>query len=55
MMDRIDVLRLLMEAREDGLEREERITLVDHERSEAEYHSVWDEEEQDIPDSRYDD
>ncbi len=42
-MERIDVLRMLVELRNDGLEKEERVILVDEAIRESD--SVWDPDE----------
>jgi hypothetical protein len=55
MMSRIEVLRLLIEFREDGIDKDERVFLVDEERKESEG-SCWDPDEIreiDVPDPRY--
>lgn len=53
-MERIDVLRRLLELRDDGVEKEDRIFLVNEEMEESD--SYWDPDEireMDVPDSRY--
>ena len=54
-MERIDVLRRLLELRNDGVEKEDRIFLVEEEVRES-VGSHWDPDEireMDVPDERY--
>lgn len=54
-MERIDILRRLLELRNDGVEKEDRIFLVEEEIGEN-VGSCWDPDEMrevDVPDERY--